>query len=392
MANKLAAMLDTREAARPPAPRYEVGQYLPLVDIRTDGGTQARAGLDEDAVKEYAEAWLQLSHEQNGFLKMPLIIVFHDGESYWLADGFHRVEAYKRFVDGPSASASPRAIRAEIRSGTRRDAVLYACGANSTHGLKRTTEDKRRACARVLGDTEWREWSDSEIARRVNVDHKTVASVRAELESTGEIPSSPVRQSADGKARDVSGIAASNAKRTRQLADIPPPERRGEPQRPSAPQPMHPDEQRLADVERILSLAAHQGERTGTQMYQGAYDQARQIRDVTLYNRAFALIDRAVEGKPADVEQPKISEVEPPPDRYCGIRNCPRDGISTHQVNNQGAPQWFCDQHAPIIAALNTAPRRPVSEDSSAQLDYLRQLEANLAQLRNATKALLKLT
>jgi len=214
MADKLG--MKTRYAT---APAYEVGQYLPLEAIRTDGGTQARAGLNEATIQEYAEAWLQLSHEQNGFLKMPLIVVFHDGEAYWLADGFHRVEAYTRFVNGPSASASPRAIRAEIRSGTRRDAVLYACGANSTHGLKRTDADKRRACARVLKDDEWTQWSDSEIARRVNVDHKTVASVRAELVATGEIPGSPIRQSADGKARDVTGIRESNARRKVAPAD-----------------------------------------------------------------------------------------------------------------------------------------------------------------------------
>lgn len=162
-------------------PRFAVGQYLPLDQIRIDGGTQARAGLDDATVAEYAESWLTLSHKQNGFLEMPLIVVYHDGESYWLADGFHRVEAYKRFVHGPSASASPHAIRAEVRQGTRRDAVLYACGANSTHGLRRTNADKRRAIVTILEDHEWQQWSDSEIARRCAVDHKTVANVRAEL-------------------------------------------------------------------------------------------------------------------------------------------------------------------------------------------------------------------
>lgn len=268
-------------------PKFTVGPYLPIDSIRTDGGTQARAGLDEATVAEYAEAWLTLSHRQNGFLEMPPIIVFHDGEAYWLADGFHRVEAYKRFVNGPSASASPHAIRADIRSGTRREAVLFACGANASHGLKRTTEDKRRAIERVLGDEEWRQWSDSEIARRVNVDHKTVASVRAELVTTGEIPSSSMRQSADGKVRDVTGIRESNARR--KVTPTPTP---------------HPDYQHMAAVERILKEAAGHGERTGTAMYQQAYDQARNIRDVTLYNRAFAMIDRAVDGEPAKKPTP----------------------------------------------------------------------------------------
>jgi len=171
-------LIKSNQAAR--GQGYTVGQYIPLDQIRIDGGTQARAGLDEATVAEYAESWLTLSSRQNGFLDMPLIVVYHDGKDYWLADGFHRVEAYKRFVDGPSASASARAIRAEVRMGTKRDAVLYACGANATHGLRRTQADKRRAILTLLEDPEWRQWSDSEIARRCNVTHPTVAAVRKE--------------------------------------------------------------------------------------------------------------------------------------------------------------------------------------------------------------------
>jgi len=173
--------LKSKIAATPRGPSYEVGQSIPLDQIRMDGGTQARAGLDNQTLAEYAESWLTLSHRQNGFLEMPLIIVYHDGESYWLADGFHRVVAYRQFLDGGSASASPRAIRAEVRMGTKRDAVLYACGANATHGLKRTQADKRRAIETLLGDEEWKQWSDSEIARRCNVTHPTVAAVRRDL-------------------------------------------------------------------------------------------------------------------------------------------------------------------------------------------------------------------
>lgn len=214
--------IDVKERWKPKAigieraPEYAIGQQLPLDAIRMDGGTQARAGLDNATVAEYAETWIQLSRKPNGFLEMPPIVVFHDGSSYWLADGFHRVVAYRQFLDSGSAGASPRAIRAVIQQGTQRAAILYAVGANDKHGLRRTQADKRRAAATLLRDTEWTQWSDSEIARRVNVDHKTVASVRAELVATGEIPGSSIRQSADGKVRDVTGIAESNAKRAKQ--------------------------------------------------------------------------------------------------------------------------------------------------------------------------------
>lgn len=181
MANAVEQLVKSNQAARAQGQPYTVGQYLPLDQLRMDGGTQARAGLDNATLAEYTESWQALANRQNGFLDMPLIIVYHDGESYWLADGFHRVVAYRQFLDGGSASASPRAIRAEVRQGTRRDAVLYACGANSTHGLRRTNADKRRAIETILSDDEWKQWSDSEIARRCNVSDKTVATVRADL-------------------------------------------------------------------------------------------------------------------------------------------------------------------------------------------------------------------
>src|SRR5262245_583352 len=116
-----------------------VGHKLLALDlIRTDGGTQARAGLDPDTVAAYTETYTELSYQRNGLAQMPPIVVFYDGADYWLADGFHRLAAYRRFIDGGKASASPRALLTDVRQGTRRDAVLYACGANADHGLRRT--------------------------------------------------------------------------------------------------------------------------------------------------------------------------------------------------------------------------------------------------------------
>ena len=63
-------------------------------------------------------------------MTFPPVIVFREGDDYWLADGFHRVAARRQ--------AGIRHIEAEIREGTKRDAVLYAAGANAHHGLRRT--------------------------------------------------------------------------------------------------------------------------------------------------------------------------------------------------------------------------------------------------------------
>jgi phage N-6-adenine-methyltransferase len=134
-----------------------------ISDIRNDGGTQSRDSLDAATVAEYADAMA------NG-AAFPAVVVFYDGQSYWLADGFHRVAAAKQ--------AGMAQIDADIRQGSRRDAILLSVGANSSHGLRRTNADKRRAVMTLLNDEEWSRWTDREIARRCAVSHDFVNRAR----------------------------------------------------------------------------------------------------------------------------------------------------------------------------------------------------------------------
>ncbi|HMN26640.1 MAG TPA: hypothetical protein PKE45_00690 [Caldilineaceae bacterium] len=144
--------------------------------IRMDGGTQMRAGLNEETVVEY----LDLILEPNEW-PFPPVVVFHDGEAYWMGDGFHRVEAARRYVQREQVVYS---VVAEVRSGPRRDAVLWAAGANAAHGLRRTNADKHRAVETLLRDEEWGQWSDREIARRCAVSQPFVSKLRIELSDT----------------------------------------------------------------------------------------------------------------------------------------------------------------------------------------------------------------
>lgn len=134
-----------------------------LASIRIDGGTQSRSAIYENIVNDYANA----IGEGAAF---PPIVVFFDGERYWLADGFHRHAAY-----GQLGLAE---IDAYIRQGTRRDAILYSVGANEAHGLRRSNEDKRRAVLTLLNDGEWAMWSDREIARQCQVSNTFVSNLR----------------------------------------------------------------------------------------------------------------------------------------------------------------------------------------------------------------------
>ncbi len=137
-----------------------------IADITRDARCQSRVEMNIDVVADYAEAILAGA-------TFPPITVFHDGQTHWLVDGFHRVAAAEQ--------AGIPTIAADIRQGGIRDAELHAIGANATHGLRRTTADKRRAIEMLLEDPEWSKWSDSEIARRCVVDHKTVARIRGLL-------------------------------------------------------------------------------------------------------------------------------------------------------------------------------------------------------------------
>lgn len=134
--------------------------------IRDDGGTQSRARLDGDTIRDYAEAMLAGT-------EFPPVTLYYDGKDYWLADGFHRLDAARR--------AGVDSLGADVRQGTRRDAVLFSVGANSGHGLRRTNADKRRAVETLLSDEEWRNWSDHEIARKCAVGHDLVRKLRSEL-------------------------------------------------------------------------------------------------------------------------------------------------------------------------------------------------------------------
>ena len=181
-----------------------------LASLRLNGGTQSRAEINEQMVAEYAEA--MEAGEQ-----FPPVIAFHDGANYWLADGFHRVHAARKLglLD----------IAADVRTGTRRDAVLFSVGVNAAHGMRRTPGDKRKAvmtCLAVeqemLADGSLKEkWSDRDVARRCAVDGKTVATVRSSLtaEFRSETPTTRTYTDKHGKTTTMKTGRIGRKKRTK---------------------------------------------------------------------------------------------------------------------------------------------------------------------------------
>lgn len=172
---------------------------IPLVDLRRDGGTQVRETMNAATVQDYADALAE-------GVEFPAVTVFFDGEAHWLADGFHRVLAHERagLVD----------VLAEIRTGSKRDALLFAVGANANHGLPRTNKDKRRAVEILLRDEEWAFKTGRAIAKKAGVHHDLVSEVRAGMPS-GELADSAnspqTRTGKDGKQYPVKKTKAPTA-------------------------------------------------------------------------------------------------------------------------------------------------------------------------------------
>lgn len=161
-----------------------MAQSIQLDLIRTDGGTQPRVALDWKVIDEYQDLY------EDG-VKLPPVTVYYDGSDYWLADGFHRINAVR--------AAGKDCIQADVHQGTLEDAQWFSFSANKTHGARRSNEDKQRAVQAALKHPKCVGLSDRQIAKHVGVDHVTVIGWRKKMESGGEIHQQDSRKGSDGK-------------------------------------------------------------------------------------------------------------------------------------------------------------------------------------------------
>jgi hypothetical protein len=155
---------------------------LALSDVTVDSEIQQRAnGLDAATINEYAAQY-------EAGTEMPPIVAFQDkDEMIWLSDGFHRYAAQDLL--------GRESVDVDLRKGTRRDAILFACAANSSHGLRRTNADKRKAITTLLSDEAWAKRSDRWVADKVGVGHQLVGDVRTQLDESSSSQKGGVSQS-----------------------------------------------------------------------------------------------------------------------------------------------------------------------------------------------------
>jgi hypothetical protein len=170
------------DTAKPTINVSSAGKTLPLYSITQIEAVQQRERLDTDTLCEYDEA----IRESEGW-PFPPVAVFHDVAEgrFILADGFHRLAAAEMALDDGFE------VPVEIHEGGEREAILYACGCNAEHGLRRTNADKRRAVLTLLQDPEWRARSDNWVAEVARVSAPFVAKLRETVVSVTRIEAPP---------------------------------------------------------------------------------------------------------------------------------------------------------------------------------------------------------
>jgi len=176
-----------------------------LKDIVLNSDLQVRVRVNDLTVTEYKEAI------EDGVVLPPVVLFQDDSKKFWVADGNHRIKAARE------CESEQKTIKAEVRRGSKRDALRYALGANSSHGLPRTNEDKHRAVNIALSDSEWSQYVDAQIARLCGVSDRFVAKKRKKHPATpnrSELEPTTRTYERNGKVQDMN-VSAIGKKQVR---------------------------------------------------------------------------------------------------------------------------------------------------------------------------------
>src|SRR5262245_46806125 len=101
--------------AEAPAQDY-MEQTLPIDCLNLEVVLQVRGKPNQKVINNYAR-------KKRDAVQFPKPVAFFDGQTKWLADGLHRIGADRKL--------DRTEVEVEVRPGTKRDAILYAVGANT---------------------------------------------------------------------------------------------------------------------------------------------------------------------------------------------------------------------------------------------------------------------
>lgn len=132
---------------------------LAIDQIRRDPRTQPRNHIDHEVAERYRDAMAEGD-------QFPPVTVFFDETDYWLADGWHRVQA-AMLLDWTE-------IEVEVHEGGLREAEWFSFSVNATHGYPRGKDDVGHILSRIFKDPEWSAKPLREIQRHTAVPWTTV--------------------------------------------------------------------------------------------------------------------------------------------------------------------------------------------------------------------------
>ena len=125
---------------------------------------QPRETLNGETIADYARTYQE---EPDA---MPPIDVFFVNETYYCADGFHRVSS--------ASQAGMDSIKCRVRLGTMQDAILHAIRANRGNALRYTNADKVHFVKRLLSTPDYAGMSSRELAKLAGVSNTFVSDLK----------------------------------------------------------------------------------------------------------------------------------------------------------------------------------------------------------------------
>ena len=136
-----------------------------------DRSLQVRGGIDPSKVERYREI-LRDNGEDGKPGHMDPIVAFRETDDgpRWLADGFHRLEAYEQ--------EGAEKIPVIFREGGRTKALRFALGENGHHGAQMTNAEKRHAANMAVLDPELAKMTDLNIAKLIGCSPSLVGDCR----------------------------------------------------------------------------------------------------------------------------------------------------------------------------------------------------------------------
>jgi hypothetical protein len=156
---------------------------LELTPIEVDEDLQPRVTTDHNISHEYGLAMARGD-------VFPPVDVFWDGETYWLADGFHRYYA--------AAALGLAEIDCTVHQGSYDDALWFSCAANSKNGFHRNESDLQLVAERALLHPNAAGESDGVVSAHIGCSPSVVCRVRQRLIAGSSLTNLPSRIGKNG--------------------------------------------------------------------------------------------------------------------------------------------------------------------------------------------------